>query len=140
MLKIPPISRSKYLSISCTSTVLFLSNLDISSCLQKYSEKKKLARKNSAMLKEVMCKDENENTKGHGLTLPMGKSEEKFRDVSIDKQGESNCVRLSSSVPWIRAKNHFRKKLRGFEVKNGRKTKELLLPPGNRDPSFVVFR
>ncbi|XP_017760152.1 PREDICTED: uncharacterized protein LOC108550797 [Eufriesea mexicana] len=114
-------------------------NLDRKSMAEvraKYSEKKKMDRKEIVTLKEVMRG--KENTKGHGLTL-MGKSEEKFRDVLSDKKQELNCPRISSSVPWIPTKNSFRKKLRGFEVRNGKKM-ELVLLPGDGDSTFATFR
>lgn len=55
----------------------------------------------------------------------MGRSEEKVRGVSWNRHHQRPSLpRLTCSVPWIRAKHSFRKKLRGYEPKTGKRTKK----------------
>ncbi|KAK1128145.1 hypothetical protein K0M31_003630 [Melipona bicolor] len=73
---------------------------------------------------------ENEIRKGECLTVSVGKGS------SCDKRRGSSFPRMSSSVPWIRARHGFRKKLRGCELKNGKRMKELSSGDGQTLATF----
>lgn len=64
-----------------------------------------------------------------------GRSEEKVRG---NKYQRSNFPRLTSSVPWIRAKHSFRKKLRGYELKTGKRIKDVSYGDGHL--AFAAFQ
>lgn len=68
------------------------------------------------------------------------RSEEKVRAASIcNKYQRSNFPRLTSSVPWIRAKHKsFRKKLRGYELKAGKRIKDASYGDGHL--AFAAFQ
>ncbi|CAK9809612.1 hypothetical protein ANTQUA_LOCUS6094 [Anthophora quadrimaculata] len=70
----------------------------------------------------IIC--ENKSDRRSSSTTSVEKNKEK---VAADND-RKKCINLpkgSSSVPWIRAKQCYRKKLRGFELKAGRRFKEL---------------
>ncbi|XP_071864059.1 uncharacterized protein [Bombus fervidus] len=102
---------------------------------QTESKEKKVDR-GVIVNREVGC--ENKIKEAGGLVISAGRSEEKISDVSYDKECGSNLPRISSSVPWIRAKHSFRKKLRGYELKTGKGTREL--PSGVGGQTFAPFR
>lgn len=100
------------------------------------SKERKVDRGRGVILnREVCC--ENKIKEAGGLVVSAGRSEEKIPGVSYDKKCGSNFPRMSSSVPWIRAKHSFRKKLRGCELKTGKGTKEL--PSGVGSQTFAPF-
>ena len=75
---------------------------------------------------------ENEMKKGERLAVSVRKDEER------DKRRGSRLPRMSSSVPWIRARHSFRRKHRGCELKNGKRTKER--SSGDDRRTFAPFR
>ncbi|KOX77731.1 hypothetical protein WN51_10520 [Melipona quadrifasciata] len=75
-------------------------------------------------------RDGDEIRKGECLTVSVGKGS------SCDKRRGSSFPRMSSSVPWIRARHGFRKKLRGCELKNGKRMKELSSGDGQTLATF----
>lgn len=104
---------------------------------QTGSKERKMDRRRGVIVnREVDC--ESKIKEANGLVISAGRSEEKISDVSYDKKCGSNFPRMSSSVPWIRAKHSFRKKLRGCELKTGKGTKEL--PFGVGSQTFAPFR
>ncbi|XP_076230769.1 uncharacterized protein LOC143176966 [Calliopsis andreniformis] len=80
--------------------------------------------------------ENNVDKKGASVSTKIKEGED--RSVSYIKQQWSNLPRTSSSVPWIRAKHSFRKKLRGYELKAGRRVEEL--PAGDGNPTFMIPR
>ena len=83
---------------------------------------------------------ENKIRKGKYLTVSVGKGEERaYRGSSCDKRRGSSFPRMSSSVPLIRARHNFRKKLRGCELRNGKRMKELLSSGDDRQ-TLAPFR
>ncbi|XP_033358692.1 uncharacterized protein LOC117238144 [Bombus vosnesenskii] len=101
------------------------------------SKERKMDRRQGVIInREVHCESKIKET--NSLVISAGRSEEKIPDVSYDKKYRSNFPRISFSVPWIRAKHSFRKKLRGCELKTGRGTKKL--PSGVGSQTFAPFR
>ncbi|XP_043522947.1 uncharacterized protein LOC122535460 [Frieseomelitta varia] len=76
--------------------------------------------------------DEKSNRDGRSVCVNEIKKRERLT-ASVGKGRESRLSRMSSSVPWIRARHSFRKKL-----KNGKRTKELSSGDGRQ--TFAPFR
>ncbi|XP_017789036.1 PREDICTED: uncharacterized protein LOC108571491 [Habropoda laboriosa] len=93
-------------------------------------KEKKMVQKES----EIVC--ENKSDKKSSSTVSMEKNKENVL-VASDRKKYNNLPRSSSSVPWIRAKHCYRKKLRGSELKTGRRFKEL--PVGDGHMNFAAF-
>ncbi|CAK9804514.1 hypothetical protein ANTPLA_LOCUS4086 [Anthophora plagiata] len=82
----------------------------------------------------IIC--ENKSDRRSSSTTSMEKNKEKVAADS-DRKKCINLPKGSSSVPWIRAKQCYRKKLRGLELKAGRRFKELSATDGHVNfPAF----
>lgn len=81
----------------------------------------------------LVCENKNKKKNCVGM-----RSEEKVRGASCNKYQRSNFPRLTSSVPWIRAKHSFRKKLRGYELKTGKRIKDVCYGDGHL--AFAAFQ
>lgn len=83
--------------------------------------------------RNLVCENKNKKKNCVGM-----RSEEKVRGASCNKYQRSNFPRLTSSVPWIRAKHSFRKKLRGYELKTGKRIKDVCYGDGHL--AFAAFQ
>lgn len=77
------------------------------------------------------------NVDKKGASVLKKNSERKDRSAWGVKRQRSNLPRTSSSVPWIRAKHSYRKKLRGCELKPGRRVEQ---PAGDGHLAFAAAR
>ncbi|CAK9824991.1 hypothetical protein ANTRET_LOCUS3077 [Anthophora retusa] len=117
-------------SVNCSNeTVMKLVNNP-----KKTEDSREMIEGDSEKKTVIIC--ENKSDRRSSSTTSVGKNKDK---VAADND-RKKCINLpkgSSSVPWIRAKQCYRKKLRGLELKAGRRFKELSVADGHVNfPAF----